>query len=232
MKTIGLIGGMSWESTAHYYRHLNEIVRDRLGGSHSARLLLWSVDFAEVVRVQFAEAWDEADAMMADAARRLAAGGAEAIVLATNTMHKCAAAIEAATPLPLLHIADATGERVRAAGCRRPLLLATRFTMEEDFYRVRLAERFGLDPLIPDAAGRTLVHDVIYDELCQGIIKDASREAYRRVIAQAAEAGADGVILGCTEIGMLIGPDDTELPVFDTTRIHTEAAMDFALAAG
>lgn len=229
MKTLGIIGGMSWESTAIYYRHLNEIARERLGGLHSAQLLLWSVDFADVAERQHAGDWDGAAALMVDAARRLEAGGAEAIVLATNTMHKTAPAIEAAVRLPLLHIADAAAERVKAAGCRRPALLATRFTMEQDFYKGRLAERHGLDPLAPDEEGRALVHRVIYDELCRGMVRPESKAAYRREIEALKARGADAVILGCTEITMLIGPEDTDLPVFDTTRLHTEAAMDFAL---
>ena len=229
MKTLGVIGGMSWESTAIYYRHLNEIARQRLGGLHSARLLLWSVDFADVAGRQHAGDWDGAAALMADAARRLEAGGAEAIVLATNTMHKTAPAIEAAVRLPLLHIADATAERVKAAGRRRPALLATRFTMEQEFYKGRLAERHGLDPLVPEEEGRALVHRVIYDELCRGMVRPESKAAYRREIEALKARGADAVILGCTEITMLIGPEDTDLPVFDTTRLHAEAAMDFAL---
>jgi aspartate racemase len=230
MKTIGLIGGMSWESTATYYRLLNEIARARLGGLHSAKVLLWSVDFQAVADAQHAGDWDAAGAMMAEAARGLTAGGADLIALATNTMHKVAPFIEAASPRPFLHIADAAAARVKAAGCRRPAVLGTRFTMEEDFYVGRLARKHGLEPLVPEEDGRALVHRVIYDELCLGIVREESRAAYRAEIERMKARGADSVILGCTEVGMLIGADDTDLPVFDTTRIHVEAAMDQALA--
>lgn len=230
MKTLGLIGGMSWESTAIYYRHLNEIARDRLGGLHSAKLLLWSFDFAEVAARQHAGDWDGASAMMTEAARRLEDGGAEALVICTNTMHKLAEAVEASVGIPLVHIADATAARLKAAGVRRPALLATRFTMEEDFYMGRLRNRHGIDAVVPDERGRGLVHRIIYEELCRGVTNPESKAAYLGEIEHLRRAGADGVILGCTEITMLIGAEDTDLPVFDTTRIHAEAAMDFALA--
>ena len=229
MRTLGLIGGMSWESTAIYYRLLNELARERLGGLHSARLVLWSVDFAEIAELQHAGNWAAAGAVLVDAGRRLRAAGAEALVLCTNTMHKLAGEL-AAVDLPLLHIADATAAAVLATPCRRPALLATRFTMEQDFYLGRLRER-DLRPLVPDEAGRTLVHDIIYQELCRGIVRPESKAAYLAEIECLRGSGADGVILGCTEIGMLIGQDDLDLPVFDTTRLHAEAAMDFALGA-
>ena len=229
MKTIGLIGGMSWESTAIYYRHLNEIARERLGGLHSARLLLWSFDFAEVAERQHAGDWDGAAALMVEAARRLEASGAEALVICTNTMHKLAGVVETSVAIPLVHIADATATRLKAAGVRRPALLATRFTMEQDFYTGRLRDRHGIEALVPDEEGRALVHRIIYDELCRGIVSPDSRAAYRAEIERLRAAGADAVILGCTEITMLIGQKDTDLPVFDSTRIHAEAAMDAAL---
>jgi aspartate racemase len=230
MKTLGLIGGMSWESTAIYYRHLNEIARDRLGGLHSAKLLLWSFDFAEVAALQHAGDWDGASAMMIEAARRLEDGGAEALVICTNTMHKLAEAVEASVGIPLVHIADATAVRLKAAGVQRPALLATRFTMEEDFYTGRLRDRHGIDAVVPDQRGRDLVHRIIYQELCRGVTSPESKAAYLDEIERLRRAGADGVILGCTEITMLIGSGDTDLPVFDTTRIHAEAAMEVALA--
>jgi aspartate racemase len=228
LRLLGLIGGMSWESTAIYYRHLNELARDRLGGLHSARLVLWSVDFAEIAGLQHAGDWAAAGRLLADAARRLQAAGAEAVVLCTNTMHKVADAVGTAVGVPLLHIADATAAAVRGAGSRRPALLATRFTMEQDFYLDRLRDRHGLEAIVPDEAGRTVVHDVIYRELCRGIVRPESKAAYLAEIERLRLAGADGVILGCTEITMLIGQADLDLPVFDTTRIHAEAAMDFA----
>jgi aspartate racemase len=230
MKTLGLIGGMSWESTAIYYRHLNEIARDRLGGLHSAKLLLWSFDFAEVAARQHAGDWDGASVLMTKAARRLEDGGAEALVICTNTMHKLAEGVEASVGIPLVHIADATAVRLKAAGVRRPALLATRFTMEEDFYTGRLRDRHGIDAVVPDERGRDLVHRIIYQELCRGVTSPESKAAYLDEIERLRRAGADGVILGCTEITMLIGAEDTALPVFDTTRIHAEAAMEFALA--
>jgi len=230
MKTLGLIGGMSWESTAIYYRHLNEMVRERLGGLHSAKLLLWSFDFDEVAQRQHAGDWEGAGALMADAARRLKAGGAEGLVICTNTMHKLSQVVEEAAGLPLIHIADATAASIRAAGVTRPLLLATRYTMEQDFYRGRLAQRHGIEALVPDEAGRAMVHRVIYEELCRGLVSPVSKDAYLAEIARLqSEERIDGVILGCTEITMLIGQDDLAVPVFDTTRIHAQAAVDFAL---
>ncbi|MCB2176516.1 MAG: aspartate/glutamate racemase family protein [Actinomycetales bacterium] len=229
MRVIGMLGGMSWESTAEYYRLANELVRERLGGLHSARVLLSSVDFAEVERLQTAGAWDEAGDLLAAEAARLAAGGAELLVLCTNTMHKVADRVQAATSVPLLHLADATADAVRAAGVHRVGLLGTAFTMEQDFYRDRLASH-GLEVLVPDEADRALVHRVIYDELVVGVVREVSREAYRQVIARLVAAGAQGVILGCTEIELLVGAQDSPVPVFPTARLHVEAAVEAALA--
>jgi aspartate racemase len=231
MRTLGLIGGLSWESTAIYYRHLNEMARARLGGLHSAKLVLWSFDFADVAKLQHENDWAGATALMEEAGRNVAAAGAEAIVICTNTMHMMANEVEHASGLPVLHIVDATATALNAANCRRPLLLATRFTMEQPFYRERL-QRNGIDAVVPDEAGRALVHHVIYDELCQGVVSPASRTAVKALIqAVAAEAPIDSIILGCTEITMLIGQSDTPLPVFDTTRLHAESAMQFALGS-
>ncbi|MGP3977300.1 aspartate/glutamate racemase family protein [Streptomyces sp. 8N114] len=229
MRTIGLIGGMSWESSAEYYRMLNEITRERVGGLHSARLVLYSVDFAEIEVLQAEGRWEEAGGILADAAGALAAAGAELLVLCTNTMHKVAGHIEEATSVPLLHLADATASAVRAAGLRRVGLLGTAFTMEQDFYRGRLAAG-GLSVLVPDAADRELVHRVIYDELCLGTVRDDSRAAYRRVIDKLVADGAEGIVLGCTEIELLIGADDSPVPVFPTARLHAEAAFEAAVA--
>lgn len=230
MKTLGLIGGMSWESTVPYYRIINQTVKERLGGLHSARLLLYSVDFAQIEKLQHAGDWDAAGEVLADAARALEAGGAELLVICTNTMHKVADAVEAASGLPLLHIADATGEEIRAHGLQRVGLLGTRFTMEQDFYRQRLEQRHGLEVLVPAAPDRDIVHRVIYDELCQGMIDDASREHYKRIIATLVARGAQGVILGCTEIGLLVGPGDASVPLFDTAALHARHAALAALA--
>jgi aspartate racemase len=230
MKTIGLIGGLSWESTAPYYRHLNEGVRERLGGLHSARIVLWSFDFAQIEALQAEGDWATATRLMEDAARRLAGAGADLIVIASNTMHRMADEVETAAGLPLIHIADATGETVHAAGVRRPALLATRYTMEQDFYRGRLAARHGVEAMVPDERGRQLVHRIIYEELCVGIVRPQSKAAYLEEIDRLRRQGADGVILGCTEVALLLGPEDTDLPMFDTTRLHVEKALDVALA--
>lgn len=230
MRTLGLLGGMSWESTLPYYRIVNERVRQRLGGLHSAKLVLHSVDFAEIEALQHAGDWDAAGAILVGAARGLHAAGAEALVICTNTMHLVAPAIEAGVDLPLLHIADATAARIREAGLSRVALLGTRFTMERDFYRRRI-EATGIDVIVPDAPQRDVVHRVIYEELCLGRILDASRDAYRAIIDDLVAKGAEGVILGCTEIGLLVGEGDATVPLFDTTRIHAEAAADWALDA-
>jgi aspartate racemase len=228
VRTLGLLGGMSWESTLPYYRIVNERVRQRLGGLHSARLVLHSVDFAEIEALQRAGDWDEAGAILVDAARGLRAAGAEGLVICTNTMHLVAPAIEAAVDIPLLHIADATAARIHAAGLSRVALLGTRFTMERDFYRQRI-EAAGIDVIVPEAAQREVVHRVIYEELCLGRILDASREAYRGIIEDLVARGAQGVILGCTEIGLLVGEGDATVPLFDTARIHAEAVADWSL---
>jgi aspartate racemase len=230
MRTIGLIGGMSAESTLIYYRLINEGVSKRLGGHHSAELVLWSVDFAGIESLQRAGAWDKAGAELAAAARKLETVGAKAIVLCTNTMHVVAPAIVAAVRIPFLHIADATGAALKAAGCRRPLLLATRYTMEQDFYKGHLSARHGIEALVPDAEGRTTVHDIIYNELVRGQVLAASRARYLAVVEQGAKAGADSVIFGCTEIGMLLSQNDVAFPCFDTTALHAGAAVDFALS--
>jgi aspartate racemase len=229
MKTIGLIGGMSWESSAEYYRIVNETVKDRLGGLHSAQCLMYSVDFAEIERLQHEARWDEAGQIMAQAAQHLERGSADFVVLCTNTMHKLANYIEQAVRIPLLHITDPTAEAIQAAGIKRIGLLGTGFTMEQEFYRGRLTEKYGLDVLIPDADERAIIHRVIYEELVLGIVKDESRDAYKRVINHLVERGAEGIILGCTEIMLLISADDCPVPSFDTTTLHAVAAADHAL---
>jgi aspartate racemase len=229
MKVIGLIGGMSCESSAHYYARLNGRVRDVLGGLHSAEILMWSVDFAPIALMQAEGRWREAGARLAAIAKRLEAAGADVIVLATNTMHKVADTIEAAIGIPFLHIADATAEKIREAGKRRPAIMATRFTMEQDFYTGRLREKFGLEAISPDEHDRTLVHQIIYDELCVGRDSEISRAVYVDVARRLAAKGADCLVLGCTEVGMLLNERNAPLPIFDTTLIHADAAADFAL---
>jgi aspartate racemase len=229
MKTIGLIGGMSWESSVEYYRILNEEIRARLGGLHSAKTLMYSVDFAEIEEMQRGGRWDDAGQAMAEAALRLQRGGADFIVLCTNTMHKLTPQIEAAVQIQLLHIADATARRIQSSRLKTVGLLGTRFTMEESFYRGRMEERFGLRVLTPPPAGRELVHRVIYDELCLGITRDESRQEYRKILHELASQGAEGIILGCTEIGLLVDASDSPVPLFDTTRIHAEEAVSMAL---
>ncbi len=227
MKTIGLLGGMSWESTVVYYQTLNRIARERLGGLHSAKLLMWSCDFAEIEALQAQGEWDKAGRQLATAACRLEAAGAECMVIATNTMHILANEVQTAINIPLIHIADATAASIKFSGCNNPLLLATRYTMEQDFYKGYLHTQHGIDVQIPDDAGRTLVHNIIYDELCQGVIKDSSRTQYLDIINA---SDADSVIFGCTEVGLLLSADDVPLVVFDTTHLHAAAAMDFALS--
>lgn len=228
MKTLGLIGGMSWESTVPYYRLINEAVKARLGGLHSARLVLYSVDFDEIAQLQHAGDWDAAGRVLADAAQRLESAGAAALVICTNTMHKVAPAIEALVNIPLLHVVDAVAEDIRAAGFRKVGLLGTRFTMEQPFYAERLA-RHGVETLIPEQADRELVHRVVYAELCLGRIVDASRNAYRRIMADLVAKGAEAIILGCTEISMLVGAQDASVALFDTTAIHARKAAEWAL---
>ncbi|HVE52362.1 MAG TPA: aspartate/glutamate racemase family protein [Ramlibacter sp.] len=230
MRAIGLIGGMSWESTAVYYRLMNQEVARRLGGLHSAHLLLHSVDFGPVAQAQHDGDWDKAAAMLRDSARRLAAGGAEALVLCTNTMHKLADAIEGSCPLPFLHIADSTGRAAQALGCRKVGLLATGFTMREPFLKDRLAARHGLEVMVPPPETQAEVHRVIYEELCKGIIRDSARNFYRMAIEALRGAGAEAVVLGCTEITLLIQPEHSVLPLLDSTELHALAAVDFALA--
>jgi aspartate racemase len=229
MKLIGLLGGMSWESSAEYYRLANQLVRERVGGLSSARLVLHSVDFAEVERLQAEDRWDEAGELLASAATGLEAAGAELLLLCTNTMHKVAPAVEVAVSIPLLHIGDVTAEAVRAAGIGRVGLLATAYTMEQPFLRERLAGH-GLTVVVPGADDRALVHRVIYDELCRGVVTEESRRAFRQVIGRLVAAGAEGVVLGCTEIELLVDQSDSAVPVFPTTRLHVEAAVDRALA--
>ena len=227
MKTIGLIGGMSAESTVTYYKVINSVVNQKLGGFHSAKCLLYSVDFDEIERCQMSGEWEKSGEILADAARRLQKGGADFLVLCTNTMHKVAHAIQSAVNIPFLHIAEATARRVKNAGIGRVCLLGTAFTMEEGFYKDVLA-RNGIDVIVPDADDRKIVNDVIYGELCHGVIKDESRAKFVGIINKAAALGARGAILGCTEIGLLVGDGDIALPVFDTALIHAEEA---ALAA-
>lgn len=229
MKTIGLIGGMSWESSLEYYRIINEEVHARLGGFHSAKSLMVSVDFAEIEERQMQGRWYEAGDILAAAAKSLEAGGAEFIVLCTNTMHKVADDMLSGVQIPFLHIAEATGEKVVAAGLRKIGLLGTRFTMEEDFYINRLVEGFGLEVIVPEAAGREIVNRVIFDELVKGVIRQESKEQYLAIIEGLVGRGAEGVILGCTEIGLLVKDGDCQAPLFDTTLIHAQAAVDFAL---
>jgi len=231
MKTIGLIGGMSWESTADYYREINQGMKRALGGLHSARLVLYSVDFAPLERLQHAGDWKGASDVLVDAARRVEAAGADFIVLCTNTMHKLADDISGAASIPMLHIADATADELRRHGISKAGLLGTAFTMEQDFYRGRLERGHGLEVIVPADEDRAIVHEIIYKELCLGRIEAASRRQYQRIISGLAEQGAQAVILGCTEIGLLIGQQDTEVPLFDTTRIHARRAVELALGA-
>ncbi|MFE3585441.1 aspartate/glutamate racemase family protein [Streptomyces vinaceus] len=230
MKTIGLLGGMSWESTAEYYRLLNELTRNRLGGLHSARCVLYSVNFADIEQLQAEGRWAEAGEVLAEAGRRLEAAGADLVLICTNTMHKVADRVQDALSVPLLHLADATADAVKGAGLARVGLLGTAFTMEQEFYRGRLAAS-GLEVCVPDAGGRALVHRVIYEELCRGVVREESRGAYRAVIQELVAAGAQGIVLGCTEIELLIDADDSPVPVFPTARIHAEAAVESALSA-
>jgi aspartate racemase len=231
LPVIGLIGGLSFESSAEYYRLINEGVRNRLGGLRSARCLMWSFDFGEIEALQHAGDWDGATALMVEAARRLESGGADFFLICSNTMHRMADAVAAAVRIPLLHIVDPTGERIAASAIKRVGLLGTAFTMEQDFFKGRLAQNFGVDVVVPDANDRALVHRVIYDELVQGKIEATSRQAYRDVIARLVDRGAQGIVLGCTEIMLLVRQEDSTVPLFDTTRLHVDAAIARALAA-
>lgn len=230
MKTIGLIGGMSWESTISYYREINERVKLKLGGLHSAALILYSLDFHDIERMQDRGDWQAAGVVLAQAAVKLEAAGAEILVLCTNTMHKLAPALESAVRIPLLHIVDPTAQAITHAGLKKVGLLATRFTMEEAFYRDRLIQQHGLNVVLPTAADRALVHRVIYDELCRGKIVEDSRREYRRIMAQLVAQGAQGIVLGCTEISLLVSADDASVALFDTTALHARAVVDWALS--
>lgn len=229
MKTIGLLGGMSWESSIEYYRIINETVKARLGGMHSAQCLMYSVDFSEIEALQHAGNWDVLTQQMIDAVERLIKGGADFLVICTNTMHRMADEIYEATGIPLLHIADATADAIKAKGLTTVGLLGTRFTMEGDFYRERLKENHNINVIIPNKADREIIHRVIYDELVKGEIREDSRQAYQHVITDLVSRGAEGVVLGCTEIPLLIHQEDVNIPIFDTTRIHAEAAVDWAI---
>jgi aspartate racemase len=230
MKRIGLLGGMSWESSIEYYRLVNQEIRARCGGLHSADCLLRSVDFADIEVLQRTGQWDQAAALLAAEARSLVAAGAELLVLCTNTMHKVADTVTAAVDVPFVHIADATAEAVSREGLVKVGLLATAYTMEQDFYVGRLRERHGLDVLVPPADDRGLVHEVIYRELCLGVVDDGSRQQYRRIMRELTERGAQGILFGCTEIDLLVGPGDSPVPIFDTTRLHVQKAVELALS--
>ncbi|MCB8745620.1 aspartate/glutamate racemase family protein [Rhodoferax sp. U2-2l] len=232
MKTLGLIGGMSWESTVPYYQQINQTVRQQLGGLHSAKIILYSVDFAEVEQLQMTGQWDAAGSLLVNIARKLEAAGADALVICTNTMHKVADAVQSAVTIPLLHIADPTAQAIRQAGFDTVGLLGTRFTMAQDFYRSRLEDQHGLTVLTPPADDQALVHQIIFNELCLGQVLDASRQTYQRIIQDLQTQGAQAIILGCTEIAMLIGPQHCDLPLFDTTALHAQSAALWALSDG
>ncbi len=229
MKRIGIIGGMSWESSAEYYRIINETVKEKLGGLHSAELIMYSVDFEEIERLQHEGNWEKLTIRMIDAAKRLERAGADFIIIATNTMHKMAEDIEKNINIPLLHIADATAEKIKEKGLKIVGLLGTKFTMEQDFYRVRLREKHGIEVVIPEEDEREFIHNVIFKELCLGVIKENSREGFKKIIGKLIKRGSEGIVLGCTEIPLLIKQRDVPLPIFDTTEIHGKAAVDFAL---
>lgn len=230
MKMLGLIGGMSWESTAHYYTRINQLVAERLGGLHSARLLLYSLDFDALQRLQHKDDWVGAAHLLVDAAKRLERAGAEGLVVCANTMHLVAPEIEAAVKLPLMHVADATAAAVKARGLRTVALLGTRFTMEKDFYRMRLEQRYGLRVMIPDEPERAAIHRIIFEELCKGVVRPESRQAFFRVIARLAATGAAGAILGCTEFTLFGGSPGAGIPLFDTTEIHARTAVEWMLS--
>ncbi|MGR4017227.1 aspartate/glutamate racemase family protein [Vibrio harveyi] len=229
MKTIGLIGGMSWESTANYYQIINREVKARLGGLHSGKVCLYSVDFAEIETLQHQGRWDDTAIILAQAAKSVEAGGADFILICTNTMHKVADQIQQAVNVPLVHIADATAEQLVMDGIKKVGLLGTRFTMEQDFYKQRLIDKFGVDVVVPSSDDQTIVHDVIYNELCKGEVHDDSRQHYLTIIEKLVEQGAEAVILGCTEIAMLVEPQHTDVKLYDTTEIHAKAAVEKAL---
>ncbi|MGF1723105.1 aspartate/glutamate racemase family protein [Photobacterium nomapromontoriensis] len=229
MKTIGMLGGMSWESTLSYYQALNEGVKQRLGGLHSAKICLYSVDFDEIETLQHQGKWDETATILADAAQAVENGGADFILICTNTMHKVAPQIEAKVAIPILHIADATAQNLIDHGIKKVGLLGTRFTMEQDFYKGRLTDKFGIEVIVPDSDDRESVHNIIYQELCRGEIRDESRSTYAKIIDKLHQSGAEAVILGCTEIALLIQQSHTNVPLFDTTAIHAQAAVELAL---
>jgi aspartate racemase len=229
MKCIGLIGGLSWESTIVYYKMINELVRDQLGGLHSADCLVYSFDFAEIEALQVSGRWDEATERMISVAQRLERGGADFLLICSNTMHKMAEQVQASVSIPLLHLADTTAERITARGLTKIGLLGTRFTMEEDFYKGRLINKYGLDVIVPDGQERQIVNSVIYDELCQGVIKPESKQHYITIMNRLVERGAQAIILGCTEITLLVAQPDATVPLFDTTAIHAEVAVEYAL---
>jgi len=230
MKTIGLIGGMSWESTAHYYSELNRGAKHRLGGRHSAKLLLYSIDFDELATLQHADHWDDAIALMVDAGKRLERGGADCVLICANTMHIAAPQLESRVRLPLLHVVDVTANAIRKSGAKKKIgLLGTVFTMEMPFYKNRLSEKFGFDVIVPDTADRAESHRIIFDELVHGVVSPAAEESYRGIIGRLVAQGAEAIILGCTELMMIIEPADSPVPLFDTTTLHCEAALDFAI---
>ena len=230
MKTIGLIGGMSWESSLEYYRIINEAVKTKLGGFHSAKSLMYSVDFQEIEELQHQGRWEDATRMMIDAAQRIERGGADFVVICTNTMHKMANEVQNAIQVPLLHIADAAAEMVKEKNLKKVGLLGTRYTMEQDFYKARIKEKYNIDVIIPDLDERKIIHNIIFNELCLGQIKDESKEIYKKIIKNlVVQNGAEGIILGCTEIPLLINQKDFAIPIFDTTLIHCLAAVDYAL---
>ena len=229
MKTMGMIGGMSWESTLEYYRIVNETTKNRLGGFHSAKCILYSVDFAEVEKLQHLGDWDELTRLMKDAARKLEGAGADFVIICTNTMHKMADEVQEVIRIPILHIVDVTAEAIRANREKRVGLLGTKFTMEQDFYKGRLRDKHGVEVVIPGEEDRQVVHDILYSELCMGEIKELSKGKFKSVIQNLVDRGAQSVILGCTEIPLIVSQDDYDIPVYDTTTLHAQAAVDFAL---
>jgi len=229
MKTIGMIGGMSWESSLEYYRIINQTVKDKLGGFHSAKIVMYSVDFQEIEKLQHQGNWPQATLVMIDAAQRVERAGADFLIIATNTMHKMADQVEKTVKIPLLHIVDVTAEAIKAKGQQRVGLLGTRFTMEQDFYKGRLLAKHGIEVLIPEEPERQLIHDILYDELCMGELKEHSRQQFREIIFNLVAKGAEGIILGCTEIPLIVKQDDYEIPLYDTTALHAQGAVNFAL---
>jgi len=229
MKTMGLIGGMSWESSLEYYRIINETVKEKLGGLHSAKCIMYSVDFDEVEKLQHHGKWKEATALMIEAAQRIEKAGADFVIICTNTMHKMAEEVQNSIQIPLLHIADVTAEKIKEQGMKKVGLLGTRFTMEEDFYKGRLVEKHGIKVIIPDGKERQIIHNILYDELCLGEIKQISKDKFKKIIDHLVTRGAEGIILGCTEIPLIVHQEDYDIPLFDTTAIHAKAAVEYAL---